>query len=1094
MSDSYIPQEEHKSSASSSGLLFEPSKFSSDPKKTSANPNPSLFSDFLSIPLVTNNVNSQLTSELPLNSNFALPSSRLSQNDMFQLKKNNLNLLQNNLSNAPISKIDPSFAPLSSTTSFLDKSIRSSSNIFAQSNSLAFSNSNHRAIFTSQPSSPKLNSVHPSSTNLEVSAHPTPFLNSVSSTRRNSPENDQIWNTLETLSINDTSNSNTAFNKTRLNNRDQALFSNKFPYANNDSYNYSDNLRGDAYLSLNNFAKQGANASFSHISKFHPGTDNTDGSNTEFDAQLPSGLLDDDDFLTINKNSHFSSFDSSKPRHDASKLGPSKEISLHDSKLAETTPFDLNYSEFNVYQNQNQSQHLSPATKPSAFGNTQSSTDQTIGSDINLNLLSKNAFDLRANSRPSPSLYNQIPEVYHSELQYQRPVDNFNYPTFDVGIPQNNLLGVHNASSGLSNTRFDSSAYIDAIATDNNQNSGNLIVDNTLNSLNPTSSLVRNLSMPVLNAPQNSILQQHYQELTKLLTVSKETHNNEYQYQGPNSANPSLVQHNAKNSSSSSNVNSADAMKKQKKQAKFKPKLMVENTELGTPNMSEQHSNKNQPDIIKSHSAVNLQNHVNNRNSRKYDIDHNKYSNVKLESLAGKLYNVCKDQYGCRYLQKQLEEGTTKQTEMIYNEITPHFSKLMVDPFGNYLCQKLFEHCNEHQRTHIINLISKDLVNISLNIHGTRASQKLIDLLTTQEQINYIIQALDSSVVLLIRDLNGNHVIQKCLNKLINTPYDEKNKNYQNVQFIYDSVARNCIQVATHRHGCCVFQRCIDVASPKQLKQLVLTVSENALVLVQDPFGNYVVQYVLDLNSDEINEMLINRFVPNYAELSKQKFSSNVMEKCFKLSSQNLQSMIVYSILQNQNQHHLSTLIDLISDSYGNYVIQTILDNLKDSKTKLQLVESIKLIQNNVKLTPYGKRIINKMYRDGLVTTINSACHSTSNSRIPSPVLSTQHPHILQNKSQFQQSNIHVAFSTPNLLASNQNQYANNSFQFNALNGLNAPNNLVNLNQQSSGSLSIKNPQILNYNLGQTSHILEFKRECKLEYKLELIFSFHSYV
>ena len=58
------------------------------------------------------------------------------------------------------------------------------------------------------------------------------------------------------------------------------------------------------------------------------------------------------------------------------------------------------------------------------------------------------------------------------------------------------------------------------------------------------------------------------------------------------------------------------------------------------------------------------------------------------------------------------------------------------------------------------------MVKIALNSHGTRALQKMIDFIETPEQTQTIINALDHQVVDLIQDLNGNHVIQKCLNKL----------------------------------------------------------------------------------------------------------------------------------------------------------------------------------------------------------------------------------------------------------------------------------------------------------------------------------------
>lgn len=220
------------------------------------------------------------------------------------------------------------------------------------------------------------------------------------------------------------------------------------------------------------------------------------------------------------------------------------------------------------------------------------------------------------------------------------------------------------------------------------------------------------------------------------------------------------------------------------------------------------------------------------------DMDLNRFAGTRLEDLQGEIPALCKDQHGCRYLQKKLEEGVPEHRDMIFRETFGHFADLMTDPFGNYLCQKLLEYSTDDQRNVICESVAQDLVNISLNMHGTRAVQKMIDFLSTRRQadvrynaqIHSIIVALSLHVVVLIKDLNGNHVIQKCLNKL--TPDDN--------QFIYNAVAANCVEVATHRHGCCVLQRCIDHASDHQRIQLVNEITFNALTLVQDPYGNYV--------------------------------------------------------------------------------------------------------------------------------------------------------------------------------------------------------------------------------------------------------------
>lgn len=71
----------------------------------------------------------------------------------------------------------------------------------------------------------------------------------------------------------------------------------------------------------------------------------------------------------------------------------------------------------------------------------------------------------------------------------------------------------------------------------------------------------------------------------------------------------------------------------------------------------------------------------------------------------------------------------------IFSEIVEHMEDLMTDPFGNYLIQKLLECCTEDQRTAIIDQVQKSLVQISLNMHGTRAVQKLIETISNEEQV-----------------------------------------------------------------------------------------------------------------------------------------------------------------------------------------------------------------------------------------------------------------------------------------------------------------------------------------------------------------------
>jgi len=56
--------------------------------------------------------------------------------------------------------------------------------------------------------------------------------------------------------------------------------------------------------------------------------------------------------------------------------------------------------------------------------------------------------------------------------------------------------------------------------------------------------------------------------------------------------------------------------------------------------------------------------------------------------------------------------------------------------------------------------------------------------------VQLVIESLRPGVVALIRDLNGNHVIQRCLQRL----------GPEESQFVYDAAAANAMEIATHRY------------------------------------------------------------------------------------------------------------------------------------------------------------------------------------------------------------------------------------------------------------------------------------------------------
>lgn len=58
-----------------------------------------------------------------------------------------------------------------------------------------------------------------------------------------------------------------------------------------------------------------------------------------------------------------------------------------------------------------------------------------------------------------------------------------------------------------------------------------------------------------------------------------------------------------------------------------------------------------------------------------------RFANLPLEQYRGELYSLCKDQHGCRYLQRKLEERNPEHVQMIFAETYMHVVELMTGSF-----------------------------------------------------------------------------------------------------------------------------------------------------------------------------------------------------------------------------------------------------------------------------------------------------------------------------------------------------------------------------------------------------------------------------
>jgi hypothetical protein len=299
----------------------------------------------------------------------------------------------------------------------------------------------------------------------------------------------------------------------------------------------------------------------------------------------------------------------------------------------------------------------------------------------------------------------------------------------------------------------------------------------------------------------------------------------------------------------------------------------------------------------------------------------------KLELLKGNLDCIIYNQSGSRFLQKLLTKANKEVIDFFLSEIESSLNKLMMDKYGNYFCQELLLSCSGTQRLEILKKIEPNFAKICQDKKGTHTIQKMVELVNLPVEEEFFKGALTGHVDYLAIDQQGTHIIQKVI-CCISEP---------NRQFVFDEVKNSFLIISKASHGLCVIKKLVANTKNLENKQsLIDYVSENVIELAQDPYGNYAIQEVMDKWKEYDYNPLFAKIKTRIAQLSIQKFSSNVVEKCLQMSDEVERNDIIMHLAQ------VDKLANVMKNSFGNYVVQKAL-TFCTGEVKQALIDSIKL-------------------------------------------------------------------------------------------------------------------------------------------------------
>lgn len=270
--------------------------------------------------------------------------------------------------------------------------------------------------------------------------------------------------------------------------------------------------------------------------------------------------------------------------------------------------------------------------------------------------------------------------------------------------------------------------------------------------------------------------------------------------------------------------------------------------------------------------------------------------------------------------------------QLIFEEILPQLNALILDAQGCHVVRTLIEFLNDEQLTTLTSYIDEQTVLLmaTTSQHTRRALQTLFE-------------------------------------RHRSTAFD----------FIVQVIAADATRLAMTQQGCIAIMRIIENSLPHQKQHLVAALIPSLPTLTMDPYGNYVVQCILqNFDANVTASLVCDAFSGHWVPLSCNKFASNVMEKVVRMMTGPARNALVRELVFDTNN-----LLCLMQDGFGNFVLQAVIDSSIDPSEYRLIADAVR---PQLHTSPYGHKIDGKLkskrfQRSGSVNNYESSGYSSSN-------------------------------------------------------------------------------------------------------------------
>ena len=263
--------------------------------------------------------------------------------------------------------------------------------------------------------------------------------------------------------------------------------------------------------------------------------------------------------------------------------------------------------------------------------------------------------------------------------------------------------------------------------------------------------------------------------------------------------------------------------------------------------------------------------------------------------------------------------------------------------YGNYFIQFLFQKMNNDLIQLVIDLISSEFVNIAKSPSGTHCLQELLNYVNNTEKEISIIKAIKYKENEMAFDSYANYVLKK----IISVIPDTKRTRLNNI------IIENTKELSLNANSVFILKQFIaTITIEENKKRIINSLKKNFLIIAENPFGNYVIQYIFEVWPMKDCETIVNEILEKVYDLSCHRFSLNIVIKALNIFNYEYKNKLIYILCFSSN------ILHLLDNKYGIFVINKAVDSM-DNNMK---IEFRKFLDNNFKnINSNEQALLNKI-------------------------------------------------------------------------------------------------------------------------------------